>query len=441
MPSTAPSPVPLPADVEFLSRDAIEALQLEGLRFTVGQAFKTPFYGERLNKIGLRAPADIRSLSDAAKIPFTTKDDLRSGYPDGFLAVPKTEVLRVHASSGTTGHPTVIHHTRADLDEWTGLCARSILSTGAGPADVLQNMMTYGLFTGGLGLHYGAEAVGMMVIPAGPGNTQRQIQLMRDFGVTVAHATPSYLLHLHAELARESPAGPRLLLRKAFIGAEPHSEQIRRRIEALFGIDAYNSYGMSEMNGPGVAFECRAKAGMHLWEDAYLMELIHPGTLAPLSEGDEGELVLTTLRRQATPLLRYRTRDLTRIHGGTCACGRTHRRIARIKGRSDDMLIINGINVFPAQIETLLMRIPEFGSNYQIRVDKAESLDRLTVMTEITPRRFTGELHDLEALKARLRNEIKSACLLNAKIEIHEPGSLPVSQGKAIRVVDNRKAE
>jgi phenylacetate-CoA ligase len=334
----------------------------------------------------------------------------------------------------------VIYHTQHDLDGWTELVARCIVATGATRRDVLQNMTNYGLFTGGLGLHYGAERVGMLVIPVSSGNTSRQIQLMRNFHTSVVHATPSYLLHLHSALAREGVESGQLSLRKAFIGAEPHSEETRRKIENLFGIEAYNSYGLSEMNGPGVAFECVYKTGLHLWEDAYILEIIDPQTLQPLAEGETGEIVMTTLQRQATPLLRYRTRDLSHLVSGYCPCGRGHRRLARIKGRSDDMLIINGVNVFPSQIEDVLMKILEVGANYVIQLEKRGSLDRLVVKTEIDARLFTGDPDALDDLRERISELLRSAILVKPVVELHEPGSLPVSEGKAQRVVDLRPA-
>ena len=426
-------------EIETLAPEKLEKLQLEGLKYTVTQALKTPFYKKHLAASGLKSADDIRSLSDIANLPFTTKDDLRQNFPDGFLAVDKSETIRLHVSSGTTGMPTVIYHTRRDIDKWTELCARSITATGAGKSDVFQNMMTYGLFTGGLGLHYGAEAVGMLTIPAGSGNTRRQIQLMLDFKTTVVHSTPSYLLHLYDELVKENIPLSRLSLKKAFIGAEPHSENIRRKLESLLHIDAYNSYGMSEMNGPGVAFECVEKSEMHLWEDAYLMEIVDPESLRVLGEEAEGELCMTTLTRAATPLIRYRTRDLTRIRGGLCPCGRRHRRIERIKGRSDDMLIINGVNVFPSQIETVLMNLPEVGNNYLIEIEKQGALDRLIVKTEMSLGFFRDNKPAMDKLKEHIRSELKFAILISPAVEIHEPGFLPVSQGKAVRVVDARK--
>ncbi len=426
--------------LEFMERDALERLQLAALRKTVAWALKTPFYQRRLADAGLKHPGDIASLRDLRNIPYTTKDDLRGACPHGLLAVELEQVVRLHTSSGTTGMPTVIYHTRQDLDHWTELVARCIVATGVTARDVFQNMTGYGLFTGGLGLHYGAERVGMLVIPAGSGNTSRQLQLMKNFRTTVVHATPSYLLHLHASLAGEGVTPDQLGLRKAFIGAEPHSEQTRRKIEDLFDIDAYNSYGLSEMNGPGVAFECVHKTGLHCWEDAYILEIVDPRTLQPLPEGEIGEIVMTTLQRQATPLLRYRTRDLSHLVGGNCPCGRTHRRLARIKGRSDDMLIVNGVNVFPSQIEDVLMRIPEVGTNYLIQLEKRGSLDRLLVKTELNARLFTGDPRALDDLRDRIGELLRSAILVKPTVELHEPGSLPVSEGKARRVVDLRPA-
>ncbi len=433
------APVWNPA-IEFMEREALERLQLVHLRKTVAWALKTPFYQRRLAEVGLTCPEDIASLRDVRNLPYTTKDDLREAYPDGLLAVDREQVVRLHTSSGTTGMPTVIYHTQHDLDGWTELVARCIVATGATRRDVFQNMTNYGLFTGGLGLHYGAERVGMLVIPVSSGNTSRQIQLMRNFHTSVVHATPSYLLHLHSALAREGVESGQLSLRKAFIGAEPHSEETRRKIENLFGIEAYNSYGLSEMNGPGVAFECVYKTGLHLWEDAYILEIIDPQTLQPLAEGETGEIVMTTLQRQATPLLRYRTRDLSHLVSGYCPCGRGHRRLARIKGRSDDMLIINGVNVFPSQIEEVLMKTLEVGANYLIQLEKRGSLDRLVVKTEIDARLFTGDPDALDDLRERISELLRSAILVKPVVELHEPGSLPVSEGKAQRVVDLRPA-
>ncbi|MCU0917141.1 MAG: phenylacetate--CoA ligase [Planctomycetes bacterium] len=425
-------------EVETAPRSRIEEIQLQRLRETVGWALKTAFYKKKLTQVGIQSPEDIRGLEDLRRIPYTTKDDLRLSFPRGLLAVDMREVLRVHSSSGTTGIPTVIYFARDDVDRWTDLLARSIVGTGATDGDVFQNMMTYGMFTGGLGLHYGAERVGMTVIPIGGGNTKRQIQTMKDFQTTVLHVTPSYLLHIHSKLGEDGIGRADLALRKAFIGAEPHSENTRRKLQELLGIDAYNSYGLSELNGPGVAFECVCKKDMHLWEDAYIAEIIDPATGTVRRDGEEGELVLTNLVRRATPILRYRTRDLAFLHPPGCDCGRTHRRLSRILGRTDDMLIINGVNVFPSQIEERIMKIPEVATNYQIYVDKKGALDRLTVKVEIYPKLFLGEVAKLEALRHKIVEELRASIVISPLVELHEPGSLPVFEGKAKRVVDER---
>ncbi len=425
---------------ETIDKPSLALHQLKLLKQSVDDALNSPGNRERLNRAGIFSGHDIKSLLDIRRIPFTAKNDLRDFYPRRHLAVSMDEVVRVHMSSGTTGVPTVIYHTQKDIDTWTDLVARSVVATGCVKSDVFQNMMTYGLFTGGLGLHYGAERAGLTVIPVSAGNTKRQLWLMKEFGSTVVHATPSYMLHIHSELVKEGIALSDLRLRKAFLGAEPYSENTRLKIERLFNIDAYNSYGLSEMNGPGVAFECVHKCGMHVWEDSYIVEIIDPLTLEPVKDGDEGEIVFTTLKRKAVPILRYRTRDLSRIIPQPCACGRTHRRLDRIKARTDDMLIINGVNVFPSQIEEALMKMPEMGTNYQILVDKKDSLDRVTIKTEINSDLFQDDMRDLEKLRHRIKETIKSQILINPVIELHEPGLLPVYEGKAKRVFDNRPA-
>ena len=425
-------------ELETLEPESLRQLQLRRLKETVGHALRTPFYQRRLGKVGIRCPDDVKSLEDVQRIPFTTKDDLRENYPRGVLAVDYSQVVRIHTSSGTTGTPTVIYHTREDLNHWTDLVARCIVATGATQHDVFQNMMSYGMFTGGLGLHYGAERVGMTVIPVGGGNTKRQIQLMKDFRTTVMHITPSYSLHVHSKLGESGVSVKDLALKKAYLGAEPYSENTRKKVEELYGIDVYNSYGLSEMNGPGVSFECVYKCGMHTWEDEYILEVIDPNTGEVLGEEQEGEIVFTTLAREATPLLRYRTRDLACVHSGPCACGRTHRRLSRITGRSDDMLIVNGVNVFPSQIEEVVMRIPEVGTNYQIRLEKDAALDKLIVEVEIYSKMFTGDVRKLDALRTKIKDELRASIILNPIVELHEPGSLPVFEGKAKRVVDNR---
>jgi phenylacetate-CoA ligase len=424
--------------IETLSRPELEAFQLAQLKTMVGYAQRTPFYRERFIQAGIRGEEDIKSLGDLRRIPFTTKQDLRDAFPYGMLSIPRDEVIRLHASSGTTGTPTTIYFNREDIRRWTGFVARSIYATGCSKIDVFQNMITYGLFTGGLGFHAGGEEVGMLVIPSGAGNTTRQFKLMQDFGTTVVHATPSFLLHVESKMREEGVRRDSIKLKRAFAGAEPYSEDTRRRIESLLHIDVYNSYGLSEMNGPGVAFECQAKNGLHLWEDGYIAEIINPDTLESVPDGETGELVLTILCREATPILRYRTRDLSGFYTEPCACGRTHRRLRRITGRTDDMLIINGVNLFPSQIEEVIMGIREVGNNYLIVVEKEGALDRLTVKTEVGPDTFMDDSRPLNALRERIRKTLQASITINPKVELHESGSLPVSEGKAKRVQDNR---
>jgi phenylacetate-CoA ligase len=424
--------------IEKMPRGELAALQLQKLKDELGYALRTPFYKARLGAAGINSLADIKSLEDLKRIPFTTKHDLREGFPYGFLSIPRDEVVRLHASSGTTGIPTTIYFNQGDIKRWTGYVARCIFGTGCTKHDVFQNMITYGLFTGGLGFHQGGEEVGMLVIPSGAGNTARQFKLMQDFGTTVVHATPSFLLHVESKMREAGVARESLSLKRAFAGAEPYSEDTRRRIEGLLNIDVYNSYGLSEMNGPGVAFECQCKNGMHIWEDGYIAEIINPDTLEPVKDGEIGELVLTVLCREATPILRYRTRDLTGFYTEPCPCGRTHRRLRRITGRSDDMLIINGVNVFPSQIEEVIMGIKEVGNNYLIVVEKEGALDRLTVKTEVGPDIFMDDARPLDALKERIRTTLQVSISISPKVELHESGSLPVSEGKAVRVRDLR---
>jgi phenylacetate-CoA ligase len=424
--------------IETLPREELEALQLAGLKRAVDWALGTAFYRDRLFRAGIRDSEDLRTLADLKKIPFTTKHDLRAGFPYGFLSIPKDEVVRLHASSGTTGAPTTIYFSREDIKRWSSFVARSIYGTGCNRSDVFQNMITYGMFTGGLGFHYGGEEVGMMVIPSGAGNTVKQFKLMQDYGTTVLHATPSFLLHVESKMREEGISRHSLRLKRAFAGAEPYSEDTRKRIESLLNIDVYNSYGLSEMNGPGVAFECQRKNGLHLWEDGYLAEIIDPETLEPVPAGGTGELVLTCLCREASPILRYRTRDLTGFYEEPCACGRTHRRLRRITGRTDDMLIINGVNLFPSQIEEVIMSIKEVGNNYLIVVEKEGALDRLTVKTEVNQAVFMDDARPLNALKERIRKTLQGMITINPRVELHESGFLPVSEGKAKRVQDKR---
>lgn len=426
-------------ETETMPRDRLKELQLARLKKSVEKASASVFYGELFKKTGLD-PKGISSLEDIKKIPFTTKDDLREHWPYGFLAVSRDELVRMHSSSGTTGRATVIFHTIDDIREWTNIVARSMYMTGMRKSDVFQNMMTYGLFTGGLGFHYGAEKLGALVIPAGAGNSKRQIQLMQDFGTTTVHVIPSYALHL-SSVFEEVGVDPRndTQLKIAFLGAEPHSEKTREKIEEFYGIKAYNSYGLSEMDGPGVAFECRHQNGMHIWEDNFIVEIINPDTLEPVPDGEEGELVMTTLLRDGMPILRYRTKDLTRIIPGPCECGRTHARIERIKGRTDDMLILKGVNIFPIQIEKKLMDIPGVGTNFLIILERKGFNDHMAVRVEVQKEFFSGDLKQLENLRSRIVEELKSDILITPKVELVEPGSLPKSDGKAVRVIDNRE--
>ncbi len=426
-------------DIEIMDRERLAAIQLDRFKKTVRRAQKSVYYGRMFKRMGLNAGL-VKSLDDIRDFPFTTKDDLRAQWPYGFIAVPKDKLIRMHSSSGTTGRAIVVFHTAADVQAWTDVLARCIYMAGMRKTDVFQNMMTYGLFTGGLGFHYAAEKVGALVIPAGAGNSKRQIQLMRDFGTTAIHIIPSYALHL-SKVFEELKVDPvrDTSLRIAFLGAEPHSERMRRKIEEYYGFKAYNSYGLSEMNGPGVSFECTHQNGMHIWEDHYLVEIIDPKTLKPVSDGEEGELVMTTLLREGMPIIRYRTKDLTRIIPGMCACGRTHRRIERIKGRTDDMMIIKGVNIFPIQIEKKLMEIPGVGNNFVIILEREGYDDHMTVKVEVQNEVFTGDLRPLEDLRKRVIDELRADILITPRVKLVEPGSIPATEGKAIRVIDNRK--
>jgi phenylacetate-CoA ligase len=421
--------------LETMPRGDLEKLQLSRLNRTLERSVRSRFYGQRLNK-------GLDSLEHIQDLPFTTKQDLRDGFPDGFLCVAPEEIIRLHSSSGTTGRATVVYHTRVDVENWAELCARSMYMTGVRRHDVFQNMMGYGLFTGGLGLHYGSETLGSLTIPASSGNSRRQIKLMQDFGTTVIHITPSYALHLYTVLEEEG-VNPRkdLKLRIAFLGAEPYSEETRRKIENLYSMNAFNSYGLSEMNGPGVAFECTEKNGMHLWEDSYFLEIIDPESGDVLKDGEEGEMVLTTLHREGMPLIRYRTGDIATVYPEPCPCGRTHRRISRIKGRSDDMLIIKGVNIYPMQIEKVLMDIPGIGHNYLIEIDRADFLDTIKVKVEVVQELFHGDVRELEGLKRRIVEELKDEILITPQVVLVEPNSLPSSEGKAVRVIDKRNGK
>jgi phenylacetate-CoA ligase len=421
---------------DFLTRKQLDEIQLSALRGTLDRAKRAPFYAGTLAEV---SPGDIRTLADIRKLPFTTKDDLRANMPYGMLAVPLADVVRMHYSSGTTGVATAIYHTRQDLQWWAECVARGLLGVGVTEDDIFQNMMGYGLFTGGLGLHYAAELVGCMTIPASAGNTQRQVQLMRQFRTTAIHILPSYAMKV-VHYCEEQGIDPRtdLHLRCAFLGAEPHTETMRRRIEQMLDCKVYNCYGLSEMCGPGVALECPQQSGLHLREDHYLAEIINPETLEPAEPGEQGELVLTTLNRQANPLLRYRTRDLTSLTDEPCACGREHRRMSRIHGRTDDMFIVRGCNVYPIQVERVLMDVDEVGSNYLITLETADDLDQMTVSVELRADMFFDDVRRLEAIRGRIADELRNETLVTPRVELLQPNSLPTTEGKAVRVADKR---
>lgn len=423
---------------ETMSREDIEKLQLERLQATVKHCMNSEFYKKRFEEAGLK-PEDIKTLDDIRRIPFTTKQDLRDTYPFGMASVPLRQCVRLHSSSGTTGNPTVILHTQKDLDEWANAVARCLWMVGLRPDDVFQNSSGYGMFTGGLGFQYGAERLGALTVPAAAGNSLRQIKFFTDFGTTAVHAVPSYVTRLY-EVMQEIGVDPRkdTKLRVLAIGAEPHSEEQRKRIEEMLGVKAYNSFGMSEMCGPGVGFECKEQNGMHFWEDYYIVEIVNPETLEPVPDGEIGELVLTTLNREAMPLLRYRTRDLTRVLGRTCPCGRNHIRLDRMRGRSDDMIVLRGVNIFPIQVEKILMQFKELGSNYLITLTTDEDNDNMTVEVEIAEM-FTDDYARLQQLTKDITRTLKDEILLTPHVKLVPKGSLPVSEGKAKRVVDKRK--
>jgi Coenzyme F390 synthetase len=422
--------------IEALRRADLERLQLGRLQAVVARLHeRVPPYRERFDAAGVTAES-IRSLADLRRLPFTTSADLRDTYPAGLLAVPMDEALRLHTSSGTTGRPKALFFSPRDVDNAAELCARSFVAAGLTARDVFQNMMTYGLFTGALVAHYGAEKIGCLVIPAGPGNSEKQLALMQDFGTTAVHLTPSFALYFADFLDGKGPDARRpLKLRRAFVGAEPYSIETRDKIERALGVEVFNSYGLSEMNGPGVAFECEKRAGMHLWEDHFILEVIDPKTEQPLPDGESGELVLTTLCREAMPLVRYRTRDITSVVPGVCACGRTHRRLARITGRADDMLIVRGVNVYPQQIEHVLMAIPQVGRNYLIVL---EGRDDMTVQAELAHGESEMNEEQRVALEGEIAARLRSEILTKPKVKLLPPASLPVSEGKAKRVIDRR---
>lgn len=427
-------------EFETLPREALEAIQLRRLRQTVERVYATvPFYRKQFDKAGVK-PDDIRTLDDLRRLPFTTKQDLRDNYPFGLFAVPMENVVRIHASSGTTGKPTVVGYTARDIQTWAELMARALSAAGATRGDIIHNAYGYGLFTGGLGVHYGAEKLGASVIPISGGNTKRQIMIMKDFGATVLTCTPSYALHL-AEVAMEMGVDPKTLkLRVGVFGAEPWSEKMRKEIEQKLYLTAIDIYGLSEIIGPGVSVECiEAKKGLHIFEDHFIPEIINPETGENLKPGEVGDLVITTITKEAFPVIRYRTRDITYLNPEPCVCGRTHIRMGRITGRSDDMLIIRGVNVFPSQIESVLMEIEEVEPHYQLIVDREGNLDTLTVLVEVGEHAFSDEVRKLQELERKIEKNIKEYLGVSAKVKLVEPKTIARSEGKAQRVIDKRK--
>ena len=422
---------------DFLPRRELERVQLGRLQAVVGRAYeRVKLFRGRMEEKGLR-PESVRSVADLARLPFTTKADLRDTYPFGLFASPMEEIVRLHASSGTTGKPIVVAYTEADLQVWTSVMVRSFAACGLHKGDVIQNAYGYGLFTGGLGAHYGAEALGATVIPISGGNTERQLMVLSDFGVTAICCTPSYFIHL-IEKAKEAKVGFGKLKVGVF-GAEPWSDSMREYIQAEAGIRAHDIYGLSEIIGPGVGIECVHRDGLHLFEDHFYPEIVDPETGKVLPDGSEGELVLTTLSKEAMPMIRYRTRDITALNTEPCPCGRTIRRIRRIGRRSDDMFIIRGVNVFPSQVETALLRVEGTLPHYQIVLTRERDLDIMEVQVEVTPEVFTDTVGALEQLQGKLTKSIESTCGVRANVRLVQPKTLQRSEGKAKRVLDQRK--
>ncbi len=427
-------------EFETLPRPALEALQLKRLRDVLERVYTSvPFYRLSFDKAGIR-PSDVNSLQDLQRLPFTTKQDMRDSYPYGLFAAPMEEIVRIHASSGTTGKPTVVGYTKKDIDTWADLMARTLVTAGAHKGDIIHNAYGYGLFTGGLGVHNGAERLGASVIPISGGNTIRQLMIMQDFGSTVLTCTPSYSLFM-AEEAREAGIDfSKLKLRIGIFGAEPWSDAMRAEIEAKLNLTALDIYGLSEIMGPGVAMECfEGKNGLHIWEDHFIPEIIDPDTGERVKEGERGELVITTITKQGIPLIRYRTRDISSLNYEQCICGRTHARLARMSGRSDDMLIIRGVNVFPSQIESILVRIEGVEPHYLLVVDRRDNLDTLEVQVEVDERIFSDEIKVLQALGRLIEKEIKDMLGVTCTVKLVEPKTIQRSEGKSKRVIDNRK--
>ncbi|GAB7027156.1 phenylacetate--CoA ligase family protein [Geotalea toluenoxydans] len=426
-------------EFETLPRPALEALQLKRLQAMLERIYaNVPFYKNALDKAGVK-PGQITSLADLQRLPFTYKQDMRDSYPYGLFAAKMEDIVRIHASSGTTGKPTVVGYTRKDIETWSELMARSFAAAGVHKGDIIHNSYGYGLFTGGLGAHYGAEKLGASVIPMSGGNTKKQIMIMKDFGSTVLTCTPSYSLFMAEAAVEEDVDFRNLSLRVGIFGAEPWSDSMRKEIEGKLNLSAIDIYGLSEIMGPGVAIECQqAKQGLHIWEDHFIPEIIDPMTGEALPPGVKGELVITTITKEGIPLLRYRTRDITSITFEPCVCGRTHARIARMSGRSDDMLIIRGVNVFPSQIESILMGIEGVEPHYVLIVERKGNLDVLEVQVEVGENLFSDEVKHLQALSHSIEKEIKDMLGVSCKVRLVEPKTIARSEGKAKRVIDNR---
>lgn len=425
-------------EYECMSRSEMEALQSERLKNVVKRVYENVApYRRKMDEIGLK-PADIKSVKDLHKLPFTVKKDLRDNYPFGMFAADRGDVVRLHASSGTTGKLTVVGYTKNDLNVWSECMARSLAMAGADKNSVIHVSYGYGLFTGGLGAHYGAEYMGATVVPASSGNTKRQLTLMRDFGATVLCCTPSYAIYLATEMEKEGISVDELSLKAGVFGAEPWTNEMRREIEQRLHISAHDIYGLSEICGPGVSMECRVKNGSHIQEDHFIPEIIDPDTLEPLDYGEKGELVFTTITKEGIPLIRYRTRDITSLNADECECGRTTVRMNRVVGRTDDMLIIRGVNVFPSQIETAIMNVSGVEPHYMIIVDRVGNLDTMEIRIEVTSSILSDSVKQLEIMKKQIEHELLSYLGVSASVKLVEPGTLPRSEGKAKRVIDNR---
>ncbi len=426
-------------EYETMPRDALEAIQFRRLQATLERVYATvPFYRNKFHEAGI-TPQDIRALEDLHRLPFTTKQDLRDNYPYGMFAVPMDNVVRIHASSGTTGKPTVVGYTARDIETWAELMARALAAGGASRGDIIHNAYGYGLFTGGLGVHYGAEKLGASVIPISGGNTKRQIMIMKDFRPSILTCTPSYALHLGEVAAEMNVDFQDLHFKSGVFGAEPWSEEMRQEIERKLHLSAVDIYGLSEVLGPGVAVECiDAKKGLHIAEDHFIAEIIDPETGETLPYGKRGELVFTSVTKEAFPIIRYRTRDISMLNREPCICGRTHVRMSRVTGRTDDMLIIRGVNVFPSQIESVLMEMEGVEPHYQLVVDRRDNLDLLTVRVEVGEHIFSDEVRMLQTLEKKISKNIKEYLGVSAKVKLVEPKTIERSEGKATRVIDNR---